>query len=81
MTLYLVRFDGLIDVYGEESYLLGIYDSSDEAIAAKELFDREHEKYNLEAIIEEVVLNQTYDVRIEHGWGASTSIYLGGWSE
>ena len=80
--LYIVSFDGWLACYGVEIYILGVYDDPDKAIEAKEMFDRKYENYNLVADIEEVVLNQEYDVTIRNNdHTASTPICLGGYLE
>lgn len=84
MSLYLVSFDGYLGAYGgygSEIYILGIYDDPDKAIEAKERFDRKYEKYDVAADIEEVVINQEYDVSVEKNARLSTYIYLGGYAE
>lgn len=79
--LYIVSFNGCLAGYGVEIYILGIYDDPDKAIEAKETFDRKYESYDLIADIDEVVLNQEYDVTIRKGDTAFTSICLGGYLE
>ena len=81
MLLYVVSFEGLLEGYGAEYYLLGIFDDSDEAILAKEIFDRDHEQFGITAEIEEVVLNQEYDVRVDKGKAVTTPIFIGGYTE
>lgn len=79
--LYIVSFDGCLAGYGVEIYILGVYDDPDKAIEAKEIFDRKYESYDLVADIDEVVLNQEYDVTIRKDDTASTSVCLGGYLE
>ena len=79
--IYIVSFDGWLGGYGSEIYILGVYDDPDKAIEAKELFDRKYENYDLVADIDEVVLNQEYDVKVKECDAASTSVCLGGYLE
>lgn len=79
--LYVVSFEGYLGGCGSEVYLLGVFDNSDDAVAAKESFDLKYESYGLEADIQEIVPNQTYDVKVKRGLAAETSIYLGGYVE
>ncbi len=81
MILYIVSYDGFIGGFGIELYILGVYDDPDKAIAAKESFDKEYEQFGIEADIQEVVLNEAYDVKVKPKDSVTTSIFLGGYIE
>lgn len=79
--LYIVSFDGYFGGYGTEIYILGVYDDADKAIEAKEQFDSKYERYGIIADIDEIVLNQEYDVTVRTDDAVSTSVCLGGYLE
>lgn len=85
--LYIVHFDGLLDGYGTENYLLGIYSTREKANEAVEEFEEllKENSINIEEYesprIDGVILDHTYKVDIDPKYVVSTQVYLGGFLE
>lgn len=84
--VYVVSFDGYLWGYGSESYLLGIYSTQELAEEAVNVFkkhieEREDIDCNIEPDIRAIVVDHTYELRIDPDWGVETQIYLGGYIE
>ena len=81
MKVYLVVFDGWLAGYGSNIYLLGVYDNENKANEIAASFNKKYEEELVEAYVEEVDLNHTYDEEREGDWAIRTPIYLGGYVE
>ena len=85
--VYLVRFDGYLNGYGSENYLLGVYSSRKKAEEAVKKLNAEVEEalgehfWYIQAYIEGIRLDHTYELRVDPDFEVSTSIYLGGYVE
>lgn len=77
MKVYLVAFDGWLAGYGSSIYLLGIYDNENKANEIAESFNKKYKDDFIEAYVEEVDLNHTYDEERKEDWGITTPICLG----
>ncbi len=84
--VYIVSFDGYLRGYGSESYLLGIYSTQELAEEAanafkKRIAERDDIDFNVEPDIRAIVVDHTYELRIDPDWAVETQIYLGGYIE
>ena len=81
MKVYLVVFDGWLAGYGSIIYLLGVYDSKNKANEIAASFNKKYEEEFIEAYVEEVDLNHTYDEEQYGDWEIRTPICLGSYVE
>ncbi len=88
--LYLVRFDGYLHRYGSENYLLGVYSSRKKAEEAVEKFNADIKEMLgedfwyircIQVYIEGIILDHTYELRVDPDFEVSTQVYLGGYIE
>lgn len=85
--VYMVSFDGYLNGYGSESYLLGIYSTQELAEEAVNVFKkriaerREDIDLCIGTDIKAIVVDHTYELRIDPGWEVATQVYLGGYIE
>ena len=84
--VYMVSFDGYLNSYGSESYLLGIYSTQELAEEAVNVFkkriaEREDIDCDIEPDIKAIVVDHTYELRIDPDWEVGTQVYLGGYIE
>lgn len=85
--LYLVRFDGYLNGYGSENYLLGVYSTREKAQEAVEKLNAEVKEargenfWYIQSYIEEIELDFTYALRTDPDWEVATQVYLGGYIE
>lgn len=83
---YMVTFDGYFWGYGTEIYLLGIYSTQELAKEAVDSFKKriaasEDIDCNIEPDIRAIVVDHTYELRIDPDWEVGTAVYLGGYIE
>lgn len=84
--VYMVSFDGYLNGYGSENYLLGIYSTQELAKEAVEIFkkriaERKDIDCNIELGIRAIAVDHTYELRIDPGWSVGTAVYIGGYVE
>lgn len=83
--VYMVSFDGYLNGYGSESYLLGIYSTRELAEEAVNVFkkrmaEREDIDCNIEPDIRAIVVDHTYEFRVNpKSEEVKTAVYLGGY--
>ena len=76
MNLYVVTADGWTSGWGTEIYLVGVYDSEEQALKVIE------ENESLYCKMSVVELNKTYKMKKDDSWGNYTNkLYLGGYYE
>ena len=81
MKVYLVVFDGWLAGYGSIIYLLGVYDNENKANEIAASFNKKYEEELIEAYVEEVDLNHTYDEEQYGDLEIRTPICLGSYVE
>ncbi len=88
-NVYLVTFDGNLDPYGTETFLLGIYSTKELAEAAAKKFSEEVKaakvaEFDVTADINTIILDHTYKTEIDDSLYTPqiySLVYLGGYCE
>ena len=79
MMVYVLTVDGYADeCYGSEIYLVGVFDSMEKAKAAQNTIDEAIREFS---DINEVELNNVYEVIKTENFGFRTKYNLGGYIE